>query len=107
MNQLKLCKLFAELEGVETIEHRGELYRIDPKGDLSINSVAYGKYDPLGGELNCAARDKYKAEVSYSTFPCGRVLIECSWGNEISHFESMKELNQAVIVAILKSEGKL
>ena len=102
MNNLELCKKFAELEGVDTIMHRGELYRLDLNGGLSINSVSYGKYNPIGGELNCAARDKYHVEIDYDL---NEVNIYTPSKFDPVIFDNTKDIPNCVIKCILKSKG--
>ena len=105
MTDLELIKAFAELEGVDLITHRGEYYRLDLHGSLSINNVGYSKYNPITDlALNCAARDKYGVEIDYTKFTA-YVDINGKWA--CVPFKSKEDVPRAVIECILKSEGKL
>lgn len=110
MNNLDICKAIAELEGYSIkIDRDGFLCAANKSVSFMhahVKGGYYPDYNPITDlALNCMLRDKYNAEISYSTFPCGRVLIECSWGNELSHFESKEDIPRAVCECILKSKG--
>jgi len=106
MNDLQVAKAIAGLEGVELmhpmnskevwLDVNSKEVWLDVTSTLNIS-----EYNPITDlALNCMLRDKWEVEVSYSTFPCGRVLIECSWGNEIVHFESKEDIPRAFVSVI-------
>lgn len=97
MNDLELCKKFAELEGVELVESFGKLHDASKLGK-------YGsEYNPITDlALNCAARDKYKVEIDYSL---GNVAIYFPITFDEVNFENNKDIPRAVLECILKSRA--
>ena len=104
MNDLELCKKFAELEGVELVESFGKIHDASKLGK-------YGsEYNPITDlALNCAARDKYKVEIDYMSKYISIFRIDDRGLTRFSsdmHFDD-KPVCRAVIECILKSEGLL
>ena len=114
MDQLQLCKLFAELEGV-VINHISESNGEETVITLfEVNGLILTRaYNPITDlALNCAARDKYEASVCYDR----SLVIICKYEPEYSISKAsfraglkstQVEISRAVIECILKSEGKL
>lgn len=101
MNDLRLIKAFAELEGVELIKQfipvTGEIVEFYSKETLTV-------YSPIDDyALNCVARDKYKVEIDYENLKCS-IFGLLTWVT-VDYFKE-SELNRAVIECILKSKGK-
>ena len=100
MKQLKMINAMAELDSVciDRIEN-DVLYQLGEYGCMK-------PYNPITDlALNCAARDKYKAEVSYDY----NMITCCLDDGEMSkavHFKSVKSIPYRVIECILKSVGK-
>ena len=100
MNNLDMIKAFAELDGVE-IYDAGDGYLFSNKVDNNGDSLDYDPITELA--LNCAARDKYEAEINYDSMEISVwVLID---EYEVS-FNDKYEIPRAVIECILKSTGK-
>ena len=116
---LKLCKAFAKLDGVSEFEmHRGYMYAKHPKGDLSINGTQHRVYNPLVGELQLNARDKYGVTVEHLSqfdrgvggtgsynIPFVRVRLVNSWVNTPSGKTESLDISRAVLKCILYSRG--
>lgn len=112
LTELELCKKFAELDGVgEYLMHRDEMYIVDFKGDLYVNSVAHSKYNPITDmALNCVAMDKYNIETEYVSpnlmYVSTSQYLENARIPVISIKVNIKsELPRARIECILKSKG--
>ena len=117
MNELGMIKAFAELEDIKV-----EL--VDPDFDsMFYATIGENKqieeYNPLlPNSLNCAARDKYRVEISYHTqFDCGpdgsgsydipyaTASTEKHHSNTPLNNVSSEAICFVVIECILKSEG--
>lgn len=97
MNQLQLCKLFAELEDVKT--HM--CVNIDCVENIYSDS---GPYNPFIGQLQLDARDKYKVTIEYPNNYMTSELRKVAGG--YTEFNSNDLISEKVIECILKSEGK-
>lgn len=118
MEQLEMIKAFAELEGVEGLEHKGRFIKgcefnavinlikgsrlTDIELAAFLDSAAYNPITDLA--LNCAARDKYEVEVNYSAFT---VTDFCNDNLDITrvHFKCKSDVPAVIIECILKSKG--
>lgn len=110
MNQLQLCKLFAELEGVDVITlDDGSLWKCSGNSNSYVTELS-GEFNPITNlALNCAARDKYEVHTDYinksiSIWYRGEFRDDMTCNVEI---KTKEETPRAVIECILKSEGKL
>lgn len=101
--QLKLAKLFAELECAEVVVDNGELYACSAPNPVR---VLHGYFNPFKGQLQLAARDKYEVQINYF---CGEVYISIDDDDgEINVlFNDKSIVGEAVIECILKYKGKL
>ena len=108
MNDLELCKKFAELEG-----KNGD-FGVSLKGCFVMKYIdgSQSPYNPITDlALNCAARDKYEIEVKYQKYRATGIAIavisiDGKWRMR-THPESKEDIPRAVIECILKSEGLL
>lgn len=101
MNDLEMIKAFAELEGVEL----SGIVKITNKWS-EWHKKDGSKYNPITDlALNCAARDKYKVEVSYD-YDHVSLCLPDGVMSEIVGFDNVEYIPRAVIECILKSEGK-
>ena len=102
MDNLELCKKFAELEGVKVEE-------------LSWSNVVLclvrtenrnHEYNPITDlALNCAARDKYEVEIDYIGCYGKRMVGIFHHEKDRVSFESKEDIPRATIECILKSKG--
>ena len=116
MKELDMIKSFAKLEGIEIVdEYCGKLFIKDvASGSVSIKGYSHSSYNPIDNlALNCAARDKYEVEVSYSesaAYIYKKLICDendsSSPTNPEAGFKTKTEISKAVIECILKSKGK-
>lgn len=100
MDDLELCKKFAELEGVDVEVS-------DMLGTITIGVNGYEVYNPITDlALNCAARDKYGVEIVYKT-ECTKARVGVWRGLEWVSIvpNSSEDIPKLVIECILKSKG--
>lgn len=110
MNDLELCKKFAELEGVEwrvdKVDGKAQVSTLKRWKEGDLNNCCWVEFNPITGlALNCAARDKYEVEVDY--YMTKRAVTFRRNGIFYVSFTSKEEIPRAVIECILESEGKL
>ena len=100
MNELTMCKKFAELEGVEVFENdHGVLCYMPPRN--VICAMIHTPYNPITDlALNCAARDKYGIDIVYSL----DYMSDPSCSG-YTKYRNKSDIPRAVIECILKSEG--
>ncbi len=96
MNQLQLCKLFAELEGVS-----------ETSFELDYITEECGHYNPITDlALTMKAMIDYKVQKTTSMVNHGVTIISIRGGVAIKISDDA-ETPSAIIECILKSEGKL
>lgn len=98
MNNLEISKAIAELEGVKVYEDCGTLYIMDS---------SYWQPAPYMADsepsINLGLRNKYEVSVNYP-----EKWVACGKGEAWTkvYFDSKDEVPEAVLICILKSEGK-
>ena len=98
MKQIDMIKAFAKLEGFNQVEIKG---RVQVSRGFNCDIV----YNPITDlALNCAARDKYKVEVSYD-YNMVTLCLDDGLMSEVVHFKSIESIPSRVIECILKSKG--
>ena len=104
MNDLELCKKFAELEGKHSFEVvDGIPFVAKLKG--WVTRVSYNPITDLA--LNCAARDKYKVQIDYRDKDITVWLDDEATTADSTKYSGDEDIPRAVIECILKSKGLL
>lgn len=105
MNELKMIKAFAKLEGVNVVHSPIE---IDSTAfpvtffTLKDNGYEHEEYNPVSDlALNCRARDEYRVSVDHYEMDVS-IINERMFAVK---FKSKEELKRAVIECILRSKG--
>lgn len=115
MNQLQLCKLFAELEfgdllDESVIELGGKLVLLSEMGDIMFegNDIDYPlEFNPITDlALTMRAMIDYKVQKTTSMVNHGVTIISIRGGVAIKITDDA-EAPKAIIECILKSKGKL
>jgi hypothetical protein len=103
MNELDIAKAIAGLEGLDPVELIGCCFV--PHGFRRSR-----KYNPITDlALNCMLRDKYEVVIDYDNY--GVYISDanaCEFSSGVVAAESfkMEEINVAVCICILKSQGR-
>jgi hypothetical protein len=95
MHDLSICKVIAELEGLNPVELIGCCFV--PHGFRRSR-----KYNPLDWSILGPLMVKYGITIDYH---CGYVYMTQGWRGEV-HFESKEDIPRAVCECILKSQGR-
>ena len=120
MNNLELCKKFAELEGVELYRENIRQEMLDEiivmlkqgitKDDFCdrLESDSGFHYNPITDlALNCAARDKYEVHTDYINKSASMWIRHESNDERVAqvNVKTSADMPRAVIECILKSKG--